>query len=98
MSETREHWLAGGRVSNAARKQLIEANCRVVDVSRKPPVVLVCLRHASTSDHFYEDMAFINMGERQISVKALCLCWHFPGDGQVADSSVTETELVLSGE
>lgn len=98
MSIIREHWLAVGRVSKAARKQLVEANCIVLDVSSKPPVVLVGLRDEATRDDFYEDLALTDMGEIQIKLKGLRLCWHFPGDWQVAYSSVTETELVLYGE
>ncbi|TME08859.1 MAG: hypothetical protein E6I80_09055 [Chloroflexi bacterium] len=98
MSEPREHWLTIGYVSKAARKRLIEANCPVLDVSSKPPVVLVCLRHEVTSEHFHEDIAFTDVGEIQIKLKGLCLCWHFPGDWQVATSSITEMELVTCDE
>jgi hypothetical protein len=98
MSETREHWLAVGRVSNAARKQLIEANCLVLDVSSKPTVVLVGLRGEAAVGDFSQNMAFTDMGEIQIRLKALRLCWQFPANWQVAYASVTETELVLNGE
>ncbi len=98
MSETREHWLAVGRVSNAARKRLIEANCPVVDGNSKPPVVLVCLRDETATGHFSENMAFTNVGEIEISVKGLCLLWRFPDAWQVAYASITETELVTCDE
>jgi hypothetical protein len=98
MSQAREHWLAIGSVSKAARKRLIEANCPVLDVSSSPPVVLVCLPHEVTGEHFYEDMALTDVGEIQIKLKGLCLCWHFAGDWQVATSSVTEMELVTCEE
>ncbi len=45
MGKIQEHWLAVGRVSNAAREQLAIAHCSVIDVQREPPIVLVCLRH-----------------------------------------------------
>jgi hypothetical protein len=67
-------------------------------VNNKPPVVLVCLRHEVTGEHFYEDMALTDVGKLQIKLKGLCLCWHFPGDWQVATSSVTEMELVTCDE
>src|SRR4051794_28310680 len=98
MSETKEHWLAVGHVSNAARKRLIEANCPVVDVSSKPAVVLVCLRYETATSHFSENMAFTNVDEIEIRVKDLCLLWRFPDAWQVAYSSVTETELVTCDE
>ena len=98
MSEIQEHWLAVGRVSNAARQQLINANCSVLDVSSRPPVVLVGLHHELTSDRFHEDLALTKVGEIQIRLKGLCLSWRFPGDWQVAYASVTETELVTCDE
>ena len=98
MRETREHWLAVGCVSNAARKQLVEANCLVLDVSSRPPIVLVGLRGEATSGDFSQDMVLTDMGEIQIRLKALCLCWKFPANWQLAYASVTETELVLFGE
>lgn len=98
MNEIKEHWLAVGRVSKAARKQLIEADCTVLDISSKPPVVLVCLRHESASHNFSENIALTDMGEIEIRVKTLCLYLHFPGDWQIAHSSVTETELVTCDE
>jgi hypothetical protein len=98
MSEIKEHWLAVGRVSNAARQQLINANCLILDVSSRPPVVLVGFHHESASDHFHEDLALTKVGEIQIRLKGLCLFWRFPGDWQVAYASVTETELVTCDE
>ena len=98
MSERKEHWLAVGRVSNAARQQLINANCPVLDVSSRPPVVLVGLRHESVGDRFHEVLALTKVGEIQIRLQGLCLCWRFPGDWQVAYASVTETELVTCDE
>lgn len=77
MSETLEHWLAVGRVSNAARKRLIEANCPVVDGNSKPAVVLVRLRYETATGHFSVNMAFTNVGEIEIRVKGLCLLWRF---------------------
>ncbi len=98
MSEIKEHWLTVGRVSNTARQQLINANCLVLDVSSRPQVVLVCLRHEPASDRFHQDLALTNVGEMQIRLKGLCLCWRFPGDWQVAYSSVIDTELVTCDE
>jgi hypothetical protein len=98
MSERKEYWLAVGHVSDAARQQLINANCLVLDVSSRPPVVLVGLRQESVSDRFHEDLALTNVGEIQVRVKGLGLYWRFPGDWQVAYTSVTETELVTCDE
>ncbi len=98
MSKIKEHWLAVGRVSNAARQQLINANCLILDVSSRPPVVLVGLRHESANDRFHENLALTKVGEIQIRLKGLCLFWRFPGDWQVAHASVTETELVTCDE
>ena len=98
MSERKEYWLAVGHVSDAARQQLINANCPVLDVSSRPPVVLVGLRQESASDRFHEDLALTNVGEIQVRVKGLGLYWRFPGDWQVAYASVTETELVTCDE
>jgi hypothetical protein len=43
-------------------------------------------------------MALTGVGEIQIKLKGLCLCWHFSGDWQVATSRVTEMELVTCDE
>ena len=65
MSRRREqHWLAVGRVSNAAREQLIDADCHVVDVNSKPPIVLVGLRYETASGQFSENMALASVEER----------------------------------
>ena len=98
MNATREHWLAVGRVSNAARQQLVNANCLVLDVNSRPPVVLVCLRYESPRDHFSENMALTNVGEIEIRLKGLCLFWRYPDAWKLAYSSVTEMELVTCDE
>jgi len=72
MSERKEFWLAVGHVSDAARQQLINANCPVLDVSSRPPVVLVGLRRESVSDRFHEDLVLTNMGEIQVRVVDSC--------------------------
>src|SRR2546430_4806039 len=78
MSRMREHWLAVGRVSNAAREQLMEANCHVLDVHSKPPIVLVGLPYETASGQFSENMAFADVDEIEIRLKGLCLLWRFP--------------------
>ena len=98
MSRMREHWLAVGWVSNAAREQLMEANCHVLDVHSKPPIVLVGLPYETASGRFSENMAVADVDEIEIRVKGLCLLWRFPDAWQVANSSVAETQLVTCEE
>jgi hypothetical protein len=93
---SKEHWIAVGSVSDAARQALIEADCFLHKVSATPQIVLVG-RH-------YQDEHDLDIGwqfepEIPIDSSGLHLFWYpSGGDCLSHESSVTETRLITADE
>lgn len=90
------HWLAVGRISDAARTEVERTGGRVVAVASDPAVALVGI--AYTGKH---DLAFTNASEIEIETfeSELHLVW-LSGDPLInaAYSSIIETQLIAYSE
>ena len=86
-----EHYIAVGRVSNAARQALIEADCFVQDLSPEPPLVAVGIRYQSKDDLSF---TWSVDAEIQVASRGLYLIWRSTTNVQPLYASVIDTELL----
>ena len=87
----KQHYIAVGRVTDAARQALLEADCFVHDLSPEPPVVAVGIRYQDKDDLSF---TWSVDAEIQVNSSGLYLIWRSTTNVQPLYASVLDTELL----
>jgi hypothetical protein len=93
------HWLAVGKVSDTASREVVRTGGQVVYVASEPIITLVGIAH-DTNAH-PDDLAFYHASQIQIDVHSTGLAVVWVSSDRIinaAYSSLTETELITCSE